>query len=93
MSRWLPLPIGGSGTRYSVKVIRPAFHAEHRATVRGDLALAMSLVRCLHIVEGYLCPDIMTRRILPHPAKRRASHVTAYVFLIFRTASLEGAAS
>ncbi len=67
--------------------------AEHRATVRGDLAVAMSLVRCLHIVEGYLFPDIMTRRILPHPAKRRASHLTAYVFLIFRTASLEGAAS
>ena len=67
--------------------------AEHRAIVRGDLALAMSLVRCLHIVEGYLFPDIMTRRILPHPAERRASHLTAYVFLVFRTASLEGAAS
>lgn len=67
--------------------------AEHRATVKGDLATAMSLVRCLHIVEGYLFPDIMTRRILPHPAERRAGHLTAYVFLIFRTASLEGAAS
>jgi hypothetical protein len=67
--------------------------AEHRATVRGDLALAMSLVRCLHIVEGYLFPDLMTRRILPHPAERHASHLTAYVFLAFRTASLEGAAS
>ena len=70
-----------------------AAFAEHRATVRGDLALAMSLVRCLHIVEGYLFPDIMTRRILPHPAERRGSHLAAYVFLIFRTASLEGAAS
>ena len=64
--------------------------AEHRATVAGDLALAMSLVRCLHIVEGYLFPDIMTRRILPHPPKRRASHATAYVFLAFSTAPLDG---
>ncbi|MDO8847244.1 MAG: hypothetical protein Q7W51_02500 [Coriobacteriia bacterium] len=67
--------------------------AEHRATVRGDLAAAMSLVRCLHIVEGYLFPDVMTRRILPHPAKRHVSHAKAYLFLVFRTASLEGATS
>lgn len=65
--------------------------AEHRATVRGDLALAMSLVRCLHIVEGYLFPDFMTRRILPHRVERRASHAKAYAFLIFSTAALEGA--
>jgi hypothetical protein len=32
----------------------------------------------------------MTRRILPHPATRRASHITAYVFLLFRTARLDG---
>lgn len=75
-----------------LKAILGSF-AEHRATVRGDLAVAMSLVRCLHIVEGYLFPDVMTRRILPHPAERRSSHLTAYAFLIFRTASLEGAAS
>ncbi|MBN2839833.1 MAG: hypothetical protein JXP37_02615 [Coriobacteriia bacterium] len=81
----LPLLLGMQG-------VLAAF-AEHRATVRGDLSMAMSLVRCLHIVEGYLFPDIMTRRILPHPAERRAGHLTAYVFLVFRTAALEGAAS
>lgn len=81
----IPLLLGMQG-------VLAAF-AEHRATVRGDLAVAMSLVRCLHIVEGYLFPDVMTRRILPHPAKRRASHITAYVFLLFRTAAVEGAAS
>lgn len=72
-----------------VKPVLRSF-AEHRAVVRGDLTLAMSLVRCLHIVEGYLFPDLMTRRILPHPATRRASHATAYVFCLFRTASLDG---
>ncbi len=81
----IPLLLGMQG-------VLAAF-AEHRATVRGDLAVAMSLVRCLHIVEGYLFPDVMTRRILPRPAERYVSHVTAYVFLVFRTASLEGATS
>lgn len=81
----LPLLLGMQG-------ILAAF-AEHRAIVRGDLAVAMSLVRCLHIVEGYLFPDIMTRRILPHPAERRAGHLRAYGTLVHRTASLEGAAS
>jgi len=67
--------------------------AEHRATVAGDLALAMSLVRCLHIVEGYLFPDVMTRRILPRRAVRAESHLVAYGALIFKTAPLEGAHS
>ncbi|MDZ4178163.1 MAG: hypothetical protein U1E29_02845 [Coriobacteriia bacterium] len=64
-----------------MKAILQAF-AEHRATVRGDLGLAMSLVRCLHIVEGYLYPDIMTRRILPSPATRQAGHLRAYAGLL-----------
>jgi len=67
--------------------------AEHRMMVRGDLSVAMSFVRCLHIVEGYLFPDIVTRRILPHPAERRAGHLRAYAQLVHRTAVLEGAAS
>ena len=81
----LPLLIG-------MKSVLGAF-AEHRATVKGDLALAMSLVRCLHIVEGYLFPDIMTRRILPRPAERHAGHLVAYGALVHRHASLEGASS
>ena len=64
-----------------MKAILQAF-AEHRATVRGDLGLAMSLVRCLHIVEGYLYPNIMTRRILPSPASRQAGHLRAYAGLL-----------
>jgi hypothetical protein len=71
------------------KAILQAF-AEHRATVRGDLALAMSLVRCLHVVEGYLFPDFMTRRILPRPARREAGHMRAYILLLGRTAEIDG---
>lgn len=68
-----------------MKSVLQAF-AEHRATVKGDIGLAMSLVRCLHIVEGYLFPDIMTRRILPRPATRQAGHLRAYAGLLRRSA-------
>jgi hypothetical protein len=81
----LPLLLG-------MKSVLGAF-AEHRAMVTGDLALAMSFVRCLHIVEGYLFPDLMTRRILPRPAERRAGHLVAYGALVHRRARLEGASS
>jgi len=81
----IPLLLGMQG-------VLAAF-AEHRAAVRGDLAVAMSLVRCLHIVEGYLFPDVMTRRILPRPVERRVGHLQAYRALVHRTATLEGAAS
>lgn len=81
----LPLLLG-------MKAVLRGF-AEHRMTVAGDLALAMSLVRCLHAVEGYLFPDVMTKRILPRPAQRSASHVAAYAMLVHRTARLEGARS
>ncbi|MDP2234415.1 MAG: hypothetical protein Q8K89_12315 [Actinomycetota bacterium] len=70
-----------------MRAILQAF-AEHRATVRGDLGLAMSLVRCLHIVEGYLYPSIMTRRILPSPATRQAGHLRAYAGLLGASARI-----
>lgn len=64
--------------------------AEHRATVAGDLGLAMSVVRCVHIVEDYLYPGIMTRRILPRPATRVAfGHARAYAGLLAGSAKVE----
>ncbi len=74
-----------------MKGVLTAF-AEHRSTVTGDLKHAMSLLRCLHIVEGYLFPDIITRRILPRPAERRRGHLTAYAALIHTSADLKGGA-
>ena len=56
--------------------------SQHRATVAGDLALAMSLVRVLHTVEGYLFPDIINRRVLPAPATRVRGHIRAYLALV-----------
>ena len=62
--------------------------AEHRASLAGDVGLGISLVRCLHIVEGYLFPDLMNRRILPAKADRRVSHVRAYVTLLSASADI-----
>jgi hypothetical protein len=42
----------------------PQGYAEHRMSVKGDLALAMSLIRCLNLVEFYLFPGFMARKIL-----------------------------
>ncbi len=56
--------------------------AEHRSTLAGDIALGMSVVRCLHIVEGYLFPDIMTKRILPAPARREKPMIAAYALTL-----------
>jgi hypothetical protein len=69
--------------------------AEHRASLAGDVGLGISLVRCLHVVEGYLFPDLMNRRILPDPALRYVSHIRAYAGLLSTTAELdpEGARS
>ena len=77
----LPALLGAKG-------ILDAF-AEHRATVHGDLKVAMSLVRCLHIVEGYLFPDLITRRILPRPATRKRGHLVAYGALLHTEALIQ----
>jgi len=79
----LPVLLGRQG-------ILPAF-AEHRATLAGDIGLGMSFVRCLHIVEGYLFPDLIGRRVLPSPPSREVSHVRAYVALALRSVRLEAA--
>lgn len=71
-----------------VKGVLDAF-AEHRSTVSGDLRHAMSILRCLHIVEGYLFPDIMTRRILPRPAKRSRGHLVAYANLLHSNVTID----
>jgi hypothetical protein len=79
----LPVLIGMKGVLQSF--------AEHRASLAGDIGLGISLVRCLHIVEGYLFPDLMTRHILPRPATREVGHLRAYAGLLRRSADLSPA--
>ncbi|NTU71405.1 MAG: hypothetical protein HGB10_06265 [Coriobacteriia bacterium] len=78
----LPVLIGRQG-------ILSAF-AEHRSTLLGDIGLGMSLVRCLHIVESYLFPDVIGRNVLPGAPSRQVSHVRAYAALVFPAANVEG---
>jgi hypothetical protein len=79
----LPVLLGRQG-------ILAAF-AEHRSTLAGDIGLGMSLVRCLHIVESYLFPDVIGRHVLPGPPSREVSHLRAYAALASTAVTLEGA--
>lgn len=76
----LPVLLGRQG-------ILPAF-TEHRSTLAGDIGLGMSFVRCLHIVESYLFPDVIGRRVLPSAPSREVSHARAYVALTSRAVTL-----
>jgi len=39
-------------------------YSEHRMAVRGDLVLALSIIRCLNVIERYLFPGFIARGIL-----------------------------
>ncbi|MEN6570641.1 MAG: aldehyde ferredoxin oxidoreductase family protein [Anaerolineaceae bacterium] len=39
-------------------------YAEHRVSVRGDLTLALSIIRCLNLVERYLFPSFIARHVV-----------------------------
>ena len=39
-------------------------YAEHRLSVRGDLTIALSIIRCLNVTERYLFPTILARRVV-----------------------------
>jgi len=62
--------------------------AEHRSTLAGDIGFGMSLVRCLHIVEGYLFPDLMNVRILPSKARREVGRLRVYAALVSASAAV-----
>lgn len=70
----LPVLLGRKG-------ILAAF-CEHRSTLAGDIGLGMSLVRCLHIVEAYLFPDVIGKHVLPGEPSRESSHLRAYAALV-----------
>ena len=58
--------------------------AESRFIVNGDIPLAMSLTRCLNIIQGYLFPSLISRLILkrvpPMPLYKQL--VRLYIYLI-----------
>lgn len=52
--------------------------AEHRFLLKGDIAAAMSVVRCMNIVENYLFPSFMTRKILKRIPQKEVSSLVVY---------------
>lgn len=75
----LPVLVGMKG-------VLQAF-SEHRSTLAGDIGLGMSLVRCLHIVEGYLFPDVIGKRVLPSPPTREVSRAAVYASTLTSSAT------
>lgn len=54
-------------------------YAEHRFTLRGEIAQAMILVRCIDIVEAYLFPKIITKEILKYQPKKNIGIIKTYI--------------
>ncbi len=48
---------------FSAQIGTPRGYAEHRMTLQGDASQAMGLIRALNIVQAYLFPKIITRRL------------------------------
>ena len=49
---------------FTAQIGTPQGYAEHRMSIKGDIGQAMSLIRCLNIVQAYLFPKIISKRIL-----------------------------
>ena len=58
-------------------------YAEHRFTLKGDIAVAMAVVRCVDLVESYLFPKFITKNILKEVPKREKSMLSIYRKIIF----------
>lgn len=54
-------------------------YAEHRFTLKGEIREAMSLVRCIDIVEAYLFPNIITKNILKYRPQKSMGIIRTYV--------------
>lgn len=58
-------------------------YAEHRFMLKGDISQAMSFVRCVDMIESYLFPYFMTKRILKAKYKKQISSIQMYLHVIF----------
>ncbi|WP_050636900.1 hypothetical protein [Candidatus Stoquefichus sp. SB1] len=58
-------------------------YLEHRFSLRGDVNESMRFVRCVDLVEIYLFPRFMTKRILNHQEKKYKSTLSIYLKAIF----------
>lgn len=57
-------------------------YAAHAFTLRGNINETMGIVRVVDLVEGYLFPGFMTRRILKELPKKQCPTLLIYLRLI-----------
>ncbi len=57
--------------------------AEHRYTLKGDIGFAMSFVRVIYIVEAYLFPPFITKKVLKSMPDRDSSRFKIYKATLF----------
>ncbi len=58
-------------------------YLEHRFYLKGDIYESMRFVRCVDLVETYLFPRFMTKRILNHNEKKYKPTLLIYMKSIF----------
>jgi len=58
-------------------------YLEHRFILKGDIFESMRFVRCVDLVETYLFPSLMTKRILNHHEKKYHFSLLIYLKAIF----------
>lgn len=60
-------------------------YSEHRLAVRGDLVLALSIIRCLNVIERYLFPTFIAKNImrrLPEIPFFKRNGLRAWIYLL-----------
>ena len=57
-------------------------YAEHRFTLKGDIFAAMAIVRILYLVEAYLFPQFMSKKLLKEMPKKDTGKLKIYLATI-----------
>lgn len=58
-------------------------YAQHRVTVKGDIADTVSLVICVNLIENYLFPKFITSKIFDILPIKKVSSVKFYRYVLF----------
>lgn len=57
-------------------------YGAHAFSLHGDIGTAMELTRCVDVVEAYLFPGVMTKRILKKVPRREVNTLRVYLRIL-----------
>ena len=57
-------------------------YAEHRFTLKGDIFASMAIVRILYLVEAYLFPQFMSKKLLKEMPRKETCKLKIYLAAI-----------